>query len=83
MGNHSRRQKDIVDFEKYYFSNPHDILHEYLAFSRFWQDSFVTSEYIIMTGNFETANLEFLYRFYEKTQKHPILWKIFRHIFGV
>lgn len=83
MGYPNRIQKDIDDFEKYYFSNPHDILHEYLAFSRFWQDSFITSEYIIMTGNFETANLEFLHRFYSNVKKHPILWEFFRRVFGV
>ena len=83
MGHPDRLQTDLDDFEKYYFSNPHDTFREYLAFSRFWQDSFITSDYIIMTGNFETANLEFLYRFHDNIKKHPIFWKFFRRIFGV
>lgn len=35
MGHPDRISKDIDDFEKYYFSNPHDVFREYLAFSLF------------------------------------------------
>ena len=83
MGNPDRIQKDLEDFEKYYSSHPHDAYREYLSFSRFWQDLFIVSDYIIMTGNFEAVNLEFLYRFHNNIKKHPILWKIFRRVFGV
>ena len=76
-------KKDIADFEKYCFHNPHDVFHEYLAFSLFWQNAFITSDYIIYTGNFENVNLEFLYRFYDNIEKHPILWRFFRKVFGV
>ena len=76
------------DFEEAYFecgdrNNRDPLFDEYLNFSRFWQNAFIQSDYIIMTGNFETVNLELLYRFSENINRHPLLWKIFRFIFAV
>ena len=83
MGHPDRMKQDLDDFEKYYFSHPHDAYREYLSFSRFWQDAFITSDYIVYTGNFETVNLEFLYRFRNKIEMHTILWKFFRRVFSI
>lgn len=79
-------ENDLKNFDNYYFSSEHDesaIFHEYLAFSLFWQHAIITSDYIIDTGNFETCNLEMIHSFYENIQRHPILWRFFRFIFGV
>lgn len=69
------------DFDKAY--DEYNIFQEYLEFSKFWQTCFVTSPYIIYTGNFQTVNQELMYRFMNKVAKHPIMWKFFRMIFGV
>lgn len=72
---------DLINFEKAYTS--HNVSEEYLEFSRFFQHIFITSDYIIGTGNFRNCNIEMLYRLTEKIKKHPILWKVFISIFGV
>jgi hypothetical protein len=76
-----KMNNDINNYEEAW--NERSMFRRFLAFSEFWLDAFITSEYIIYTGNFESADLELMYRFQEKVEKHPILWKIFRHIFGV
>ena len=78
-------KNDLKILEEDYFGKHYEspIFHEYLAFSKFWQDAIITSDYIIDTGNFSTCNLEMIHRFYEQTKRHPILWRIFRFIFGV
>lgn len=79
-------EKNRCDFEKALFDSENSesaIFYEYLNFSRFWQHAFIQSDYIVMTGNFETVNCELLYRFSENINKHPLLWKIFRFIFAV
>ena len=69
-------EKAIEDFNKAY--DKEDIFHEYLAFSQFFQRSFVSEDgYIIDTGNFETANREMIHLVYERIKKHPILWRLF------
>lgn len=90
MGSFSYNEldKNRKDFEEAYFehgsgNNHGPLFYEYLNFSRFWQNAFIQSDYIIMTGNFETVNCELLYRFSENINKHPVLWKIFRFIFAV
>ena len=78
--------KNRKDFEKAYFNcgdRYNSLFHEYLNFSRFWQNAFIQSDYIVATGNFATVNRELLYRFSENINKHPVLWKIFRSIFAV
>lgn len=80
--------KNRKDFEEAYFeyggrNNRNPLFYEYLNFSRFWQNAFIQSDYIIVTGNFETVNRELLYRFSENISKHPLLWKLFRFIFAV
>ena len=75
------------EFDTYYFDEKHRDSHklycEYLSFSKFWQYAFIKSDYIIDTGNFETANRALLYRFYINIKRHPLLWKLFRFIFAV
>lgn len=56
---------------------------EYLNFSLFWQTCFITSDWIILTGNFQTCNMELINRFVCNIKKHPILFRFFRMIFAV
>lgn len=76
--------KNVREFNKAYEAiDPIAYKNEYLAFSLFFQNCFITSDYIIYTGNFQTCNLAFINRFNEKIRKHPLLFRIFRFIFGV
>ena len=67
---------NIEDFNDAY--NKDDLFHEYLNFSRFFQNAFIKpGGYLIDTGNFQTVNRALLDRVYEKIKKHPIIWNLF------
>lgn len=69
-------EENIRDFNEAYKSD--DMRKEYLAFSQFMQNAFISEHgYIIYTGNFQTANLELIKLVYRKIKKHPIIWKLF------
>ena len=74
--------KNVKDFNKAYEADI-SYKNEYLAFSLFFENCFITSDYIFDTGNFQTCNLVFINRFNEKIKKHPLLFRLFRFIFGV
>lgn len=69
-------EENIRDFDEAYKND--DMRKEYLAFSQFMQNAFISEDgYIIDTGNFQTANLELIDLVYRKIKKHPIIWKLF------
>lgn len=69
-------EENIRDFGEAYKND--DMVKEYLAFSQFMQNAFISEDgYIIDTGNFQTANLELIDLVYRKIKKHPIIWKLF------
>lgn len=71
-------EKAIEDFNKQYGKKNCDILHEYLAFSQFFQRVFISENgYIVDTGNFRTVNREMIDLVYTHIKRHPILWKLF------
>lgn len=75
--------KNVREFNYAYEHDDYSCKKEYLAFSSFFQNCFVTSDYIVDTGNFQTCNLVFINRFNEKIKRHQLLFRIFRFIFGV
>lgn len=69
-------EENIRDFDEAYKND--DMRKEYLAFSKFMQNAFISEDgYIIDTGNFQTVNLELIELVYRKIKKHPIIWKLF------
>lgn len=79
-------EKDIDNFDKYYFNNDRNydvMLNEYLSVCNFWEDCFIQSDYICITGNFETAQRVLIGSFKSNIKAHPILWRLFRMIFAV
>ena len=77
--------EDIRIFREYYRQPETDkvsheflIEKEYIAFSRFFSDAFISEYgYIIDTGNYRTVNAELIELVKEKIEKHPIIWKLF------
>lgn len=78
-------REDIRLFNEYFNQNSSDkvsheflIEREYLAFSKFFQDIFISEYgYIVDTGNYRTVNAELIELVKEKIEKHPILWRLF------
>jgi len=52
------------------------LLDEYCAFSRYIQDIFIKSSYVIDCGNFMSVNKVVVEHFEWFRRKHPILFKI-------
>ena len=74
--NLSNMRKNKKDFNISYEKG--DLFKEYLAFSKFIQNAFISKDgWIIDTGNFEICNRELINRIEQKIKKHPFLWKLF------
>ena len=70
------REKAIKNFNKFYDED--DIFHEYLSFSQYIQNVFISQKgWVIDTGNFKTANRELIELIERKINKHPILFNLF------
>lgn len=69
-------EENLKEFDQAYLKG--DVDKEYLAFSRFMQNAFISEGgYIIDTGNYQTVNAELLRCVNNKIKKHPIIWKLF------
>lgn len=56
----------------------HNTNEEYLQFSRFIQNLFISKHgWVVDTGNFQTVNFALMQSIYYKVKKHPWLWKLF------
>lgn len=58
------------------YTEEKQLLDEYCSFSRYIQDMFIKSSYVIYTGNFQNVNKVMIDHFEMFRRKHPILFKI-------
>lgn len=59
------------------------LLNEFLYLSLFFQAIFITSSYVVCTGNYENVNDVMIQSVHRSINKHPILWKIVLFVFGL